>query len=259
MNINLRRPLIIFDLETTGLNFLKDRIVEISYIKLFPDGSRVSEHRRINPLMPIPKESSDVHHITDEDVADQPSFAEIADELLAVFEDSDLGGFNCLKFDVPMLIEEFSRTGRNFSLIDRKIIDVQNIFHKKEPRTLSAAYRFYCDREHEGAHDSLEDTKVTLEVLEAQLSRYPDLKNDVDFLAEFSSFGRNMDLAGRIIKNDDGIPIINFGKHKGKTVEEVLMREPSFYSWVMQGEFAKDTKDLLTALHSRYVKRKKKI
>lgn len=258
MEIRLERPLIIFDLETTGLNIFKDRIVEISYIKLFPDGTSLTEKRRVNPGMSIPAESTAVHHITDADVAESPSFAEIADELLSLFELSDLGGYNCMKFDVPMLVEEFGRVGKNFSLVDRKIIDVQNIFHKKEQRTLSAAYRFYCGKDHTGEHDSLEDTKVTLEVLKAQLDKYSDLENNVAFLSDFSRYGRNMDLAGRIIKNEAGEPVFNFGKHKGKKVEEVFHREPSFYAWIMQGDFAKDTKDLATVLYKQFGPHRKK-
>ena len=254
MKLDLQRPLIVFDLETTGLNVFKDRIVEISYIKLFPDGSNLIEKKRGNPGIPISEESIKVHHITDEDVADSPFFKEIADELLEIFEDSDLSGYNCMKFDIPMLMEEFCRVGKSFSIADRKIVDVQNIFHKKEPRTLSAAYQFYCGKKHPGEHDSLEDTKVTLEVLEAQLDKYNDLENNVGSLAELSSFGKNLDLAGRIIKNDKGEPTINFGKNKGKTVKEVFQKEPSFYHWIMQGEFAKDTKDLITVLHHNFKK-----
>lgn len=252
MKLNLERPLIIFDLETTGLNIFRDRIIEISYIKLFPDGSSLTEKRRVNPGINIPQDSVQVHHITNEDVVDCPSFREIADELIELFEDCDLSGYNCMKFDIPMLMEEFCRVGRNFSLIGRNIVDVQNIFYKKEPRTLSAAYQFYCGKEHPGEHDSLEDTKVTLEVLEAQLDKYEDIENNIESLAEVSAFSKNMDLAGRFVKNDRGEAVVNFGKHKGRLLKEVFQREPSFYNWIMQGEFAKDTKDLVAVLHKRY-------
>ena len=255
MKLDLKRPLVIFDLETTGLNIFKDRIVEISYIKLFPDGSNITEKRRVNPGVSIPEESTAIHNITDADVADSPSFREIADELIELFEDSDLSGYNCMKFDIPMLMEEFCRIGKNFSLINRKIVDVQNIFYKKEPRTLSAAYQFYCGKTHPGEHDSLADTKVTLEVLEAQIEKYEDLENNVDNLAEVSAFSKNMDLAGRIVRNEKGEPVVNFGKHKGRLLKEVFMRDPSFFNWIMQGEFAKDTKDLIAVLHKNLLRK----
>ena len=252
MKLNLERPLVIFDLETTGLNIFRDRIVEIAYIKLFPDGSNLTEKRRVNPGMSIPEESSQIHKITDDDVKDCPSFKEIADELIEIFDNSDLSGYNCMKFDIPMLMEEFCRVGKNFSLIGRKIIDAQNIFYKKEPRTLSAAYSFYCGKEHPGEHDALEDTKVTLEVLEAQLDKYEDLENNVENLAEASAFSKNLDLAGRIVKNEKGEPVVNFGKNKGRLLKEVFQREPTFFNWIMQGEFAKDTTDLIAVYHKRY-------
>lgn len=254
MELNLKRPLIFFDLETTGTNVTQDRIVEISYIKVYPDGTEEKKSRRINPGIPIPPASTAVHHITDEDVKDEPTFRQIAKSLFAIFEGSDIAGYNSNKFDVPLLMEEFGRCGINFDVNGRHFIDVQNIFHKMEQRTLVAAYRFYCGKELEGAHSALADTQATYEVLKEQLSKYSELENDVEALAKFSSIGRNLDLAARIILNDKDQPIFNFGKHKGKTVMEVLKREPSFFDWVMQGDFPKNTKDVLCQLKYKYTK-----
>lgn len=255
MKLKLSRPLVFFDLETTGTNIMRDRIVEISAIRLSPDGERTQKTRRLNPEMHIPEEASAVHHITDEMVADEPTFRQVSKSLFEFFEGCDIAGFNSNKFDVPLLIEEFSRAGINFDITDRKFIDVQNIFHKMEQRTLVAAYKFYCGKDLTAAHSANADTIATLEVLEEQLERYPELKNDVNFLSEFSSGGRNLDLAGRIVLNEKDIPVFNFGKHKGHAVEDVLRREPSFYSWIMQGEFPKNTKDVLTALRYQYLKK----
>ena len=256
MKLNLIRPLIFFDLETTGTNILRDRIVEISCVKVLPDGARLEKTRRLNPEMHIPEAATAVHHITDEDVADAPTFRQVAKSLFDFFGDSDIAGFNSNKFDVPLLVEEFARVGINFDVNGRRFIDVQNIFHKMEQRTLVAAYKFYCGKDLTAAHSATADTMATLEVLESQLDRYPDLQNDVDFLSEFSSGGKTLDLAGRIILNDDDVPVFNFGKHKGRPVEEVLRREPSFYSWMMQGEFSKNTKDVLTRLRYKYLNKK---
>ncbi len=253
MKLSLRRPLVFFDLETTGTNILRDRIVEISAVKLTPDGERIEKTRRINPEMHIPEESTAVHHITDEMVAGEPTFRQVAKSLYEFFDDSDIAGFNSNKFDVPLLIEEFARVGINFDVTNRKFIDVQNIFHKMEQRTLVAAYEFYCGKDLTAAHSANADTVATLEVLESQLDRYPELKNDVEYLSEFSAGGKTLDLAGRIVLNDNDVPVFNFGKHKGKPVEEVLRREPSFYSWIMQGEFPKNTKDVLTRLRYQYL------
>lgn len=253
MKLSLRRPLVFFDLETTGTNILRDRIVEISAVKLTPDGERIEKTRRINPEMHIPEESTAVHHITDEMVAGEPTFRQVAKSLYEFFDDSDIAGFNSNKFDVPLLIEEFARVGINFDVTNRKFIDVQNIFHKMEQRTLVAAYKFYCGKDLTAAHSANADTVATLEVLESQLDRYPELKNDVEYLSEFSAGGKTLDLAGRIVLNDNDVPVFNFGKHKGKPVEEVLRREPSFYSWIMQGEFPKNTKDVLTRLRYQYL------
>lgn len=251
MKLNLERPLVFFDLETTGTNIVADRIVELSYIKVFPDGKEEEKTRRINPGIPIPPESTAIHHITDEDVKDAPTFRQVARSLAEIFEGCDLAGYNSNKFDIPLLIEEFARAGVSFSLAGRNLIDVQNIFHKMEQRTLVAAYKFYCGKDLEAAHSANADTMATYEVLKSQLDRYPELKNDMRELAEFSRSGRNVDLAGRVVLNDKDVPVFNFGKHKGRPVSEVFRREPSFYSWMMQGDFAKNTKDVITVLYRK--------
>lgn len=248
MKLNLSRPLIFFDLETTGTSITKDRIVEISYIKVFPDGSEQSETIRVNPEMPIPPASTAVHHITDADVADAPTFRDIAQDILAVFDGSDIAGYNSNKFDVPLLIEEFSRVGVPFDVRDRRFVDVQNIFHKMEQRTLVAAYKFYCGKQLENAHSAMADTRATYEVLLSQLERYDNLKNDVEMLADFSRSGRNLDLAARVVLDGNDVPVFNFGKYKGRPVKEIFSREPSFYAWIMQADFPKNTKDVLTGL-----------
>ncbi|MBD5221805.1 MAG: 3'-5' exonuclease [Bacteroidales bacterium] len=258
MTLRLERPLIFFDLETTGTNVTQDRIVELSYIKVFPDGNREEKTRRLNPEMPIPAAATAVHHITDEDVADAPTFRQIAKSLHSIFENCDIAGFNSNKFDVPMLIEEFDRAGLSFDTSSRRFIDVQTIFHKMEQRTLVAAYKFYCGKDLENAHSALSDTQATLEVLMSQLDRYQNLENNVEFLADFSNQNGALDLAARIVKNENGEPIFNFGKHKGKTVKEVLRREPSFYDWMMQGDFSKNTKDVLRSLKFKYFPPKSK-
>lgn len=254
--LNLERPIIFFDLETTGTNITHDRIVELSYVKVFPDGTEEKKSRRINPGIPIPPASTAVHHITDEDVKDCPSFSQISKSLLAIFDDCDIAGYNSNRFDVPLLMEEFNRVGLNFDVTGRRFIDVQNIFHKMEQRTLVAAYRFYCGKELENAHSALADTEATYEVLLGQLNKYPELQNNIDYLAEFSASGRNLDLAGRIVLDENDTPVFNFGKHKGKSVKDVLRREPSFYEWMMQGDFPKNTKDVLKQLKFQFMNEK---
>lgn len=249
MELKLERPLIFFDLETTGTNVTRDRIVELSYIKVYPDGSEEKKSRRINPGIPIPPESTAIHHITDADVKDEPRFNQIARSLLKIFDGCDIAGYNSNKFDVPLLIEEFNRAGLTFDLNGRNFIDVQNIFHKMEQRTLVAAYKFYCGRDLNDAHSAYADTLATYEVLKSQLDRYENLVNDVKALAEFSRSGNNLDFAGRIVLDDNKRPRFNFGKHKGKLVRDVFKREPSFYSWMMQGDFTKNTKDVITRLY----------
>lgn len=249
MKLNLTRPLVFFDLETTGTSITRDRIVEISYIKVFPDGTTEEKCRRINPEMHIPEASTAIHHITDDDVKDAPAFRQIAVSLNEQLEDCDIAGYNSNKFDVPLLVEEFARAGVNFQIAGRRFVDVQNIFHKMEQRTLVAAYRFYCGKELTDAHSALADTRATYEVLLGQLDRYAELGNDVERLADFSRAGRGVDLASRVVLNDKDEPVFNFGKHKGRPVKEVFRTERSFYRWIMQGDFPKNTKDVLTVLY----------
>lgn len=251
MQLNLKNPLVFFDLETTGVNANTDRIVEISYLKVHPNGNEETKTFRVNPGMPIPKEASDIHHITDEDVANSPSFKEIGKNIAKDIEGCDLAGFNSNRFDVPMLAEEFLRNDIDIDLSKRKLIDVQVIFHKMEQRTLSAAYKFYCNAELEGAHGAEADTRATYEVLKSQLDRYPDLTNDVQYLSEFSSFNRNVDFAGKIVLNDKDQEVFNFGKYKDQPVEDILKKDSGYYGWMMQGDFALNTKNVLTRIRLR--------
>jgi DNA polymerase-3 subunit epsilon len=251
MELNLRNPLIFFDLETTGVNITKDRIVEISYIKVFPNGQEQEKTIRVNPGMPIPPEATAIHHITDEDVKDKPLFKDIAKDLSHVFEGCDIAGFNSNRFDIPLLMEEFLRAGVNFDISKRKFIDIQTIFHKMEQRTLVAAYKFYCNKDLNDAHSASADTRATYEVLKAQLDRYSSLENDVDYLSKFSSQNRNVDLAGRIVLNDQNVEVFNFGKYKGQPVEEVLRRDIGYFGWMMQGDFPQNTKNVLTNIKLR--------
>ncbi len=251
MELNIKNPLIFIDLETTGLDVVNDRIVEISAYKVLPNGEKEIKTRRVNPTIPIPAEASAIHGITDEDVKDEPTFKMLAKSLAAFMEGCDLAGFNSNKFDFPLLTEEFLRAGVDFDYRKRKFIDVQTIFHKMERRTLEAAYKFYCDKDLEGAHSAEADTLATYEVLKAQLDRYPDLKNDVAYLSEFSTQTQNVDFLGRIIYDEKGVEVFNFGKHKGKSVEEVFGKEPSYYSWMMNGDFPLYTKKVLTNIYLR--------
>ena len=248
MKLNLKNPVIFFDLETTGINVASDRIVEISYLKVYPNGDETSKTKRINPEMHIPEEASKVHGIYDEDVKDSPTFKQVAKEIAADFEGADIAGFNSNRFDVPLLAEEFLRAGVDLDMTRRKFIDVQVIFHKMEQRTLVAAMKFYCGKELEGAHSADADTRATYEVLQAQLDRYPELQNDINYLSEFSSHTNNVDFAGRIVYNDKGVEVFNFGKYKGIAVREVFQRDPSYYSWMMQGDFTLNTKQVLTRI-----------
>lgn len=249
MKLNLKNPLVFFDLETTGININTDRIVEICYLKVYPNGNEESKTMRINPEMHIPEQSSAVHGIYDEDVADCPTFKEVAKQIAHDIEGCDIAGFNSNRFDVPLLAEEFLRAGVDIDMSRRKFIDVQVIYHKLEQRTLSAAYKFYCDKNLEDAHTAEADTRATYEVLKAQLDRYPEaLQNDMAFLSEYSSFTRNVDFAGRMVYNEDNIPTFNFGKYKGKNVEEVLRKDPGYYSWMLQGDFTLNTKQMLTRI-----------
>lgn len=251
MEINVKNPLVFIDLETTGIDVINDRIVEISAIKIMPNGKKEIKTRRVNPTIPIPAEASAVHGISNDDVKNEPTFKEIARSLAQFLEGCDLAGFNSNRFDFPLLAEEFLRADVDFDFRKRKFIDVQTIFHKMEKRTLEAAYRFYCEKDLEGAHSAEADANATLEVLMAQLDRYSDLKNDVEFLAEFSTHNQNVDFAGRIIYDEKGKEVFNFGKHKGKPVEEVFESEPSYYTWMMNGDFPLYTKKILTSIYLR--------
>ena len=251
MELNLKRPLVFIDLETTGINVASDRIVEISSLKISPNGNESWMTTLVNPGIPIPPKVTAIHGISDSDVAEAPTFKEIARNLTSFLEGCDLAGFNAMKFDIPVLAEEFLRANVDFNFTKRKYIDVQVIFHKKEQRTLEAAIRFYCKKELENAHSAKADTEATYEVLKAQLDTYSDLENDVDKLAEFSSFNNNVDFAGRIILDENGVETFNFGKHKGRPVDQVFREEPSYYSWMMNGDFPLYTKKILTEIKLR--------
>jgi DNA polymerase III subunit epsilon len=246
--LKLTRPIAFIDLETTGVNVASDRIVEIAILKIMPNGNREMKSLRVNPTIPIPIETTVIHGINDEDVANEPTFKELAKTLYAFLEGCDLGGYNSNKFDVPLLAEEFLRAEVEFDVSTRKLVDVQNIFHRMEQRTLAAAYQFYCHKPLVNAHSAAADIEATYDVLEAQLEKYTELKTDVDFLADFSSRTNNVDLAGRIVYNAKGVPVFNFGKHNGKSVKEVFEKEPSYYSWMMNGDFPLYTKKVLTKL-----------
>ena len=251
MQLNLKRPIVFFDLETTGVDTARDRIVEISLVKVMPDGREIVKTRRINPGMHIPAEASAIHHITDEDVKDCPQFAQIAKSLAQFLEGCDFGGFNSNRFDLPVLVEEFLRAGVDVDFKRRRFIDVQNNFHKMEQRTLVAAYKFYCDKNLEEAHSAEADTLATYEVLKAQLDRYPELQNDVAALAEFSTRDKTADYAGRILINEKGEEVFGFGKYKGRKVEEIFDSEPSYYAWMMNGDFPLYTKKVITEIRCR--------
>ncbi|MBQ2878520.1 MAG: 3'-5' exonuclease [Bacteroidaceae bacterium] len=249
MKLNLKIPIIFFDLETTGVDVSKDRIVEICYIKVFPNGNETSRTMRINPGMHIPEQSSAVHGITDDDVKDCPLFKDVAKEIANDFEGCDIAGFNSNRFDLPMLAEEFLRAHVDIDLSRHRAIDVQVIYHKLEQSTLSAAYKFYCGMELQNAHSALADTRATYEILKAQLDKYPeDLQNDMEYLSKYSSFTRNVDFAGRIVYDDNNNEIFNFGKYKGERVDAVLQRDPGYYSWMMNGDFPLNTKQVLTKI-----------
>jgi DNA polymerase-3 subunit epsilon len=251
LDLNLKKPIAFLDLETTGINVTSDRIVELSVLKISPNGKEEWMTTRVNPEIPIPPKTTAIHGIKDEDVVTCPAFREIAKNLAAFLEGCDLAGYNAIKFDIPLLAEEFLRCNVDFSFRKRRYVDVQVIFHKKEQRTLAAAYLFYCRKELLGAHGSKADTSATYEVLKCQLDRYRDLENDIEKLAEFSSFNNNVDFAGRIILDEKGVEVFNFGKHKGKSVEAVFCEEPAYYSWMMNGEFPLYTKKVLTEIKLR--------
>lgn len=243
MKLNLQRPIVFFDIEATGLNVASDRIVELSYLKIWPDGKEEECTMRFNPGIPISEEATAVNGIKNEDVEECPKFKEKASEIAKIFEHCDLAGFNSNYYDIPLLVEEFIRAGIDYDIHSSRFVDVQNIYHKFEKRTLAAAYLFYCNKELTNAHTAAADTRATYEVLQAQLERYKDdLQADVEFLADFSKRNNNVDLAGRIVYNEQGVETINFGKYRGKPVAEVLRNDTRFFQWVMQGDFTQNTK-----------------
>lgn len=261
MELKLKRPIAFFDLETTGIKVATDRIVEISIVKIHPDGKKEVKTRRVNPEMPIPAETSAIHGIFDEDVKDEPTFKQLAKGLYQFLQNCDLAGYNSNRFDIPLIVEEFLRADIDFDVEGRQMVDVQNIFHKMEQRTLVAAYKYYCDKDLENAHSAEADTFATYEVLLAQLDRYEGVEfkdkagnisqpivNDIKALAKFSQVNRNVDLIGFIIYNDKDEEIINFGKHKGRLVSEIFKRESSYYDWMMKGDFPLSTKKVITRL-----------
>lgn len=248
MQLNLTKPICFFDLETTGVNITKDRIVEISILKVHPNGKEESKTWLVNPEIPIPKEVTEIHGISDADVADKPTFKALAKEIYNLIKDSDLGGFNSNRFDIPLLAEEMLRAEVDFDMKNRLSVDVQTIFHKMEQRTLSAAYKFYCDKNLDGAHSAEADTNATYEVLKAQIAKYDEVENDTKFLAEFSSRKKFADFAGFITYNKEGEECFSFGKHKGKLVTEVLDKEPGYFGWLLNADFPLYTKKVLTAI-----------
>lgn len=256
MALHIEKPIVFFDIESTGLNIIRDRIVEICLLKVWPDGKEEVMVHRLNPMVPISAESSQIHGITEDMILDKPTFKEVSKEIYDFIGDSDIAGFNSMKFDLPMIQEEFLRSDMDFDLKARNLIDVQMIFHKMEERTLSAAYRFYCNRELENAHNAEADTRATYEVFKAQVERYEPLKTDMKTISEFIGLHLRLDLEGRIIWNDQGQEIFNFGKHKGRTVEEVFQREPNYYKWMMEGEFLASTKKIITDIRMRMLKNK---
>lgn len=251
MKLNLRNPIVFFDLETTGTNINTDRIVEICYLKVLPNGNEEAKTLRINPEMHIPEQSSAVHGIYDADVADCPTFKEVGRSIANSIEGCDLAGFNSNRFDIPVLAEEFLRVGVDIDLSRRKFVDVQVIFHKMEQRTLSAAYKFYCGKNLEDAHTAEADTRATYEVLMAQLDRYADLQNDIAYLSEYSSYSKNVDFAGRMIYDENNVELFNFGKYKGMPVADVLKRDPGYYGWILNSDFTLNTKAMLTKIRLR--------
>jgi DNA polymerase III subunit epsilon len=248
MNLELKKPIVFFDIESTGINVAHDRIIEIALLKVHPDGTKENRRYLVNPCVPIPPETTEIHGISDDDVKDKPSFKMIAKELSKFIEGCDLGGFNSNKFDIPLLAEEFLRADIDIDLKRHKAIDVQVIFHKMEQRTLSAAYQFYCNKELVDAHTAEADTLATFEILDAQIAKYNELSGNVSELSEFSSHKRNVDFAGRIVLNEDDLPVFNFGKYNGELVKEVLKKDPNYFAWMMNGDFPLYTKKVLTRI-----------
>lgn len=267
MSLKLNNPLVFFDLEATGTHVTNDRIVEVAMIKLMPNGEQLTYEMRLNPEIPIPTEASLIHGIYDQDIKDAPTFKAIAKELVQFLQGCDLAGFNVLRFDIPMLVESFLRAEVEFKMENRKVVDAQRIFHLMEKRNLTAAYQFYCQKELQGAHGAMADTVATLGVLEAQIERYKDqavvdhhgnalgvIQNDVNQLHALTAT-QMVDFAGRMVCNAEGVPVFNFGKHKGKPVANVLKVEPSYYDWMMRGDFPLDTKRKLTQIKLQAIKK----
>jgi DNA polymerase-3 subunit epsilon len=253
--LQLTKPLAVIDLETTGINLSGDRIIEIAIVKIMPDGKKHTKRKLINPEMPIPPASSEIHGISDEMVKDAPTFKQVANELKQFIENCDLAGYNSNRFDIPMLAEEFLRIGMEFECKGRKLIDVQKIFHLMEQRTLSAAYKFYCNKNLEGAHSAETDAAATWEVLEAQVEKYTQLGNNIDSILKFTGEDQVVDFARRFVF-ENGIEIFNFGKHKGRAVSDVLKAEPQYYDWMMKGDFPMHTKQKLTEIFNRTMLKK---
>ena len=256
MTLKLTKPIVFFDLETTGINIAKDRVVEISILKVFPNGNKESKTWLVNPEVEIPKEASDIHGITNEKVVTEPTFKELASQINEMVADADLAGFNSNRFDIPLLAEELLRAGIDFDMNNRKAVDVQTIFHKKEQRTLSAGYQFYCGKDLEGAHSAEADTNATYEILLAQVDKYDDLENTVEALSEFSTHGKRDDFAGFVLYNDDDQEIFSFGKYKGRTIEEVLKENPGYNAWIQNADFPLYTKKVLREIKERMSKSK---
>jgi DNA polymerase-3 subunit epsilon len=252
MPLSLSRPICFIDLETTGINVSTDRIVEIAIVKISVDGTKQVKRRLVNPEIAIPKDSSDVHGITDEMVKDAPTFKALANEIKQFIEGSDIGGYNSNRFDVPMLNEEFLRAGISVDIENRKLLDVQKVFHKMEQRTLSAAYQFYCHKNLEDAHTAEADATATWEVLEAQIEKYPQIGNTVESIVKFTGEDEIIDFARRLVV-ENGVIVFNFGKHKGKSVIQVLKDEPQYYDWMMKGDFALHTKQKLTEILNKSI------
>jgi DNA polymerase-3 subunit epsilon len=253
--LQLTKPLAFIDLETTGVNLATDRIVEIAIVKILPDGKKSVKRKLINPQMPIPKASSDIHGITDEMVKDAPTFKHSAHELNQILDGCDIAGYNSNRFDIPLLIEEFLRAEVDFEMKGRKLLDVQNIFHKMEQRTLSAAYKFYCNKNLDGAHSAEVDANATSEILDAQLERYPELGNTIESVIKTIGEDVIVDFARRFVM-DNGVEIFNFGKYKGKSVGDVLKAEPQYYDWMMKADFPQNTKQKLTEIRTRILLKK---
>jgi DNA polymerase-3 subunit epsilon len=251
MELKLTRPICFFDLETTGIDVAKDRIVEISIFKVYPNGNKESKTWLVNPTIPIPPQATAVHGISNEKVANEPTFAALSNQIHNMIKDSDLAGFNSDRFDIPLLAEELLRAEVDFDMKNRVSVDVQTIFHKKEERTLSAAYKFYCNQSLENAHSAEADTMATYEILKAQLDRYTDLENDMKALSEFTTRKKSVDFAGFIALNDKGQEIFTFGKHKGSLVDDVFDKEPGYFGWIQNAEFPLYTKKVLTGIKLR--------